>query len=331
MKIIKNELKYNRLALKPETLDDLWVLEKIISKGDIISGSTVRVIKIDRGESNTKVRKKIFVKLSAEKIEFNENQLRVAGKIMESSEGEHGYHSFEIVPDEIFTLEHEWKNYELEKIKKARVKNPKILICAIDYSEADFAMLTERLEILANIRGSTGKSYGTVDDNSYFNSLLDFIREKDCDAIIIAGPGFAKDSLIKFIKEKNPELLKKITLDSVSHTGISGIRELFSRGTIEKINQNSSMAEQTNLVEKFLLAIKDEKASYGKKEVEKAIELGAVDTLLISEKMVRENEELLKKTEKMGGTVKIIDSHHEAGEKLYNLGGFGAILRYKIN
>ena len=86
------------------------------------------------------------------------------------------------------------------------------------------------------------------------------------------------------------------------------------------------------MVEKFIEKLeKDEAVTYGLDHVSKAVELGAVDTVLISDKLVKENQELLKNTENNGGTVRIISSEHEAGEKLFNMGGIAAILRYKLD
>ncbi|RLI96396.1 MAG: mRNA surveillance protein Pelota, partial [Candidatus Aenigmatarchaeota archaeon] len=55
MKIIKKDLRHNKLVIKPETEDDLWVLEKIIQPGDLVSGKTVRSIAIERGDKREKV------------------------------------------------------------------------------------------------------------------------------------------------------------------------------------------------------------------------------------------------------------------------------------
>ena len=75
--------------------------------------------------------------------------------------------------------------------------------------------------------------------------------------------------------------------------------------------------------------------------------MGAVETLLISEKLLlekrmqkdskdqgdrnhRELEDLLHTVEKMNGAVQIIRSNHDAGKQLKSLGGALALLRYDI-
>ena len=86
--------------------------------------------------------------------------------------------------------------------------------------------------------------------------------------------------------------------------------------------------------------MKEGKATYGQKEVKKAVEQGAVEILMLTDNFItkkrEENtfskvEEIMKNTEKISGKVKIISSEHEGGQKLDGLGGMAAILRYKID
>jgi protein pelota len=73
---------------------------------------------------------------------------------------------------------------------------------------------------------------------------------------------------------------------------------------------------------------------YGIEDVKNALEVGAVETLLIIDKLIRgknaQVEEILIHTESLSGNVVIISSIHDAGKQLEALGGIAAILRYKI-
>ena len=44
MKILKIDKQLNQLLVIPENLDDLWHLEKVIEKNDIVAGKTDRKI-----------------------------------------------------------------------------------------------------------------------------------------------------------------------------------------------------------------------------------------------------------------------------------------------
>lgn len=328
MRILKKDLRHNIVVLVPENGDDLWLLSEMLGKGDVVSGKTLRSIKIDRGDTRTSVRKSVFAKVAVEKMEFEGEQLRASGKLLECSEGEKGWHAFEIMAGESVAIEREWRNYEIQRLEHAKTKHPRILVCIMDDSEADFYMLTEKLEHLASFRGATGKTYGHSNKDKYYEELLDYMKDKDCFRIIVAGPGFAKDELARLSKESG----LKIMTDGIAHTGDAGMKEILRRGTVEKIVKSSSIAEQTRLVEDFFSRLSiDGRVAYGRDAVRNAANSGAVSTLLVSDKRVRENEDILKAAEGTGAEIKIIYSTHEAGERLLALGGFAAFLRYKIS
>ena len=75
------------------------------------------------------------------------------------------------------------------------------------------------------------------------------------------------------------------------------------------------------------------------KEVENAVSLGAVKTLLISDSLIikarnenfyKELESIMKLAETTKAEVHIISASHDSGKKLESLGGIACILRYKI-
>jgi len=72
--------------------------------------------------------------------------------------------------------------------------------------------------------------------------------------------------------------------------------------------------------------------TYGKKEVETASQAGAVEQLLVIDKLVREPgvEKIMNTTENLGGKVMVISSEHDGGKQLQGLGGIAALLRYGV-
>src|SRR2546427_1814801 len=72
--------------------------------------------------------------------------------------------------------------------------------------------------------------------------------------------------------------------------------------------------------------------AYGPAEVAEAIEAGAVETLLVSDAVVRNPgiEDLMRSAESARGAVVLVSRHHEAGQKLEALGGIAALLRVPI-
>ena len=336
VKILKKNLKRGLITVRLENPDDAWKLESVLEEGDLVSGRTLRSMEILRGDKKEKTGKKsMFLKIKLEKKEFHEysGKLRLIGKILDGPEDIIGsYHTLNAEEGKTIEIEKEWKKWQVEKLKKSLVNQPKVLVCIMDERDCSFFEISEKIKKIAEIRNVTaGKQFG-ADYKSYFGKVISFMLKKDFEKIILAGPGFAKEDLYKKMGEREKELSKKITLDSCSHTGETGIQEIIKRGTIERVGKESRITRETKLVEEFLGEIaKDGMVTYGKEEVKKALEMGAVEKLLVSEKTLKENEKLMEDAEKSGANIFIISEEHESGQKLSRLGGIAAFLRFRIN
>ena len=337
MQIIKMDLKKNRLTLKTETPEDLYVLESILKPGDIIRGKTLRGMTIRRDDQVIKGEKRwIHVGLRVESIKFNEesNELRVGGKIIEAPEDvELAHHTFEIGIGTVVEIEHEWKKYEIERIKELKVKKPRIGVCILDEEECDIWIISESIKKIGSIRGIHGKRYKSSMESEikkYFSEILKILQNIEVDGLIIAGPGFIKEEFYNFIRQAH--LVKNVLVDSVSHTGDVGLNELLRRGTVERMIKNSMVVEETKLVEKFLEKIsKNDLVVYGLEETRKALEMGTVETFIISDKLIRSHEDLLDLAEKTDAKIRIISSNHDAGKRFLGMGGIGGFLRFRID
>src|SRR3989338_10919881 len=92
------------------------------------------------------------------------------------------------------------------------------------------------------------------------------------------------------------------------------------------------MKEKT-LMNRFFELLKTEqnKAAYGREQVKKVIELGAVDKLLLSEAIDEKDIDVFSElAEHYSTEVIIISIETNEGLRLKELGGFAAILRYAI-
>ena len=229
------------------------------------------------------------------------------------------------------------KNYHLERLERARKGSTrgKALIVIMDDEEAELAFLKDigieqKARILA---GKQGKRMGKGDNKrAYFEELLGKIKELRVDKIVVAGPGFEKQNFEKFLKEKNSVI--KATFESTNSVGITGLNELIKSGKIDKLIAGFHVAEEARAVEKVLEGLSSGKAAVGLSEVKKAVEAGAVEELVVEEKLLSVNrnevEELLEKTEQLNGRIVFASQKNDAGKKLDGLGGIAATLRYKL-
>lgn len=108
-------------------------------------------------------------------------------------------------------------------------------------------------------------------------------REDKLLGIIVGGPGFTKDKLIEddYIHQELQE--KIVAKESTDFSGEEGLEELVAKA--EDAIQDSQVIKEKNLVNEFFENLKKEngKSEYGPERVKEALDIGAVETVLISE------------------------------------------------
>jgi len=186
--------------------------------------------------------------------------------------------------------------------------------------------------------------------HEYFKKVADlaaesFLGEKAVTGLIIGGPGPTKDY---FVKEGylHHELEKKVidTFDT-GYTDEYGLKELVKNAS--KALENLDIIKEKKLMEHFFEELRrgDESlAVYGEAEVLKALETGAVDTLLVSEGIdtLRESkgvgnvadksyvQTLSEMAANFGTKVELVSTDSEEGEMLIKaFNGLAGILRYR--
>ena len=335
MKLLKKDFKHET-KIKPENADDLWNLKSILSVGDIVGARTLRTLQAsDKGE-----KKPVYLKLKVEKVSFDEEgvHLRVHGKIIAGPDDiQFGYHSILVDINTIISVEKAWRSTDILRLNDSlKCRGSKVLICVMDDRRADFALASDvKIVNKASISAkSAGKLYGGESPSVYYDEVIAYLSENMelCDKIIVAGPGFTRDNLYSAVKDA--ALKAKIALEVSSVTGKTGINEVIKRGGLERVMKESRISSETAKVESFLTDIaKDSKlVTYGRSHVIDAVGCGAVSLILVSDKLMRDNdiEKMIDEQKKQKGEVMIINTTHEAGEKLHALGGVAAFLRFRM-
>ncbi len=343
MKILSMDRKTGEAKLLLQTPDDLWHVYNLVEPGDtVIATSFRREEKImDKLRPERMGKKKTRIALRAEKSEFHEftDRLRIQGVIVEAPQDLGEHHTFNFKVRDTLSIVKDWKEHHLTRLNDAvdATHEPLITFLSIDDETALLAQLHQYgIEELAEIRSSgTGKMYPTKGGREeYFAEIVSKLKSMDLgEALIVLGPGFEKEAIVQVIRDKLPDVASKTSLFPTSHCGMLGIQEALKGGMASEILEESRVGMETKLVEQLLTEISTEgNYAYGPDEVRSATERGAVETLLVTNKMLRDTdvEELLKNVERARGKVVIVSAGHEAGKKLDSLGGLGALLRYKV-
>ena len=358
MRILGEKIKKRgegQITLIPENLDDLWLLYNILTPGDIVYAQTFRRVKFGEDKSRSE-RISMFLGIEVTSIAFDKysTRLRVKGKIIKGPErlcSIGSFHTLNISPNTKLTIhKRQWPKPLLEKLyQSTKRKTAEAVIVAIDSEEATIAKLTDytvtiKTTIYSHIPGKT-----LADGKTRLQALKTFLGQvakaisenvtKDTIGIIIAGPADTKNKLYELIKEQYPQLAGKCIIDTVSDGTQAGVNEVLKRGAAIKMLKKLRIAMEEALMEEIFERIaKDGNVAYTLDDVEKAAEIGAVETLLITNnlftKLMRENpqrlEKLLENVEQGRGKVHIVDIDTNAGMKLKAIGEIAALLRYKI-
>jgi protein pelota len=340
-----------RITLVPESLDDLWHLAYVLEPGDLVAGDTHR--RIQRQEEQMRdtggEREHMHVTIDVEDVEFHKfsNRLRVAGTIADCSrEDQLGlHHTLNVEERDEIEVEKHWKTDQLARLNEAveATDQPDVAIATVEEGEAYIHLVQQYgVDEYASFKGTTGKGEYARSREELFGDLASALSHLEAEAIILAGPGFTKQDALDFVEEEYPDLAKKITTVDTSAVGGRGVHEVLKRGAVEEVQQETRIAEETELIDELTEQIATEgKAAYGIEEVQKAVDFGAVETLLILDERLRKERagegdwevdvnDLVESVEQQGGDVTVFSHEFAPGDQLRNLGGIAAILRYRL-
>ena len=331
MKIIREDQKEAIVEVLPETLDDLWHLSHIIEVGDNASSKTTRRIQDNTGDklrSDRGVKKTFYLGLDIENISFHlfTGKLRLTGVITRGPEdiiplGSH--HTLEVKLNNSLSIKkNRWPKWAINRLNQAIESSKKLsaIIVVLEDDTATLGLIRQfGVEYYGPIKGHiSGKRI--IDKNrqknilEFYQKVIDSIVKFDSiQNIVIAGPGFLKNDFYDYLKDKHQDLKK---------------------GTVEKLTAENRVAQEMAAINNLLtqIAKNSSKIAYGVKETSNAINLGAVEQLLILDNEVPNNDmsNLMDMVENMKGEVMVISSEHDGGKQLESLGGVAAILRYAI-
>lgn len=357
MKVLSLDRKKKLARLAVENSDDLWHLYNLIDPEDTLLARTSREIKAEGEAARPGAGRRMMLNLGVQVVDAffdkNSNRLRVRGKITqcpERFEGLHGaHHSHSISVGTVLTLAKDnWSPTHLRRLQDAsNVKSPPVLIAALDDEEICVAQLgrfgfevkfDKRVKIPGKLEADKRKDAFKIYFDEIASALAHVAANKQ---IVIVGPGFVKTDFMSYMKNTSPALASKVVhVGHGSFGGEAGVSEALRSGALTKVLRQNRVIMEMNLIEDLLFELaKSNKASYGVDNIEQASNYGAVETLLVVDRYLREvsDEErkrvegIMHAVEKTRGKVMIISGEHEGGEKIRSLGGLAAKLRFVIS
>ncbi|MEF8835278.1 MAG: mRNA surveillance protein pelota, partial [Candidatus Thermoplasmatota archaeon] len=293
MKILHQDKREGKIKVRIDNLDDLWHLKNIVNPEDVISAITYRreetqrdKIRSERGE-----KKRMRLDIEVEKVEFHEftDRLRILGVIIEGPQDHGSYHTLNLTEGDELTIIKEWDDHELDRLKEAveRSEEPLITFVALEEDEVTIAIMRQygvkEMATLSPNRG--GKMYDSekMTREEFFEEIVKKLETiiDPGEPLVILGPGFTKEDFFEYCKRNHEELVKNSEVVPAGEGGMTGVNEVIKKGKERDTLDGQRMSYETEMVEELLREIKSDGAyTYGMENVEEAVRIGAVDTLL---------------------------------------------------
>jgi len=336
----------NSISVIPEDSDDLLNLRRIIKENDKVIGDTTRVLKQDRdyARPDKGERIKVRIALTVEKISLDDvlDKLRVGGTISESSNESvpHGsHHSFILkINDGITISKKKWLPFEKKLLESSNNQVGFVLI-AIDTADCGIARLRgTHLEFMPNMySGSGGKRYKTnFNIEKFFDqvqqAILTILKKEDI--VIIFGPGETKKRFSNHIQKSQKFNVKVV--EGIDSGGEDGIYIFTKSQSMKEIMSDSNLSKAALIIDEIMILAnkKSRKFTMGFDETYNANQMGAVESLVFSDKAIQDGEQkmidFLNDVEEKGVKIYSVDSSTDIGLRVTGLGGIVSLLRYTI-
>lgn len=271
-----------------------------------------------------------------------------AGNISENEgQTDIGLWSFE--PPEPLKIKKYWcdKKFEIEPLKEMIEEKEVYGLIVLDNKECSIGLLKgKKIEMLKEIDsivpgkfrkgGQSAQRFQRVREgliNDWYKKIAETSREyfskaKNIKGVIIGGPGPAKNDFVDgdyLVADVRKNILG---VKNTGYTDEQGLEELVQRS--QDILAEAAIAKEKALLQKFFEELRKDSglSVYGKDKIMNILEMGAVDTILITEGI--EHEDIAEKAKDYGTNIEIVSKDTREGEQLFQLGGIAAILRYKV-
>jgi len=342
MKLISQNPKAGEMKFLVTEPDDLWHLYHIIEPGDVVKGVTFRREegRMDAIRAEREEKRRIFISLSVERCEFHEfsSTLRVMGIILEAPFDRGAHHTLNVgIGSELSLVKQRWPAQIMERIKEAisGTGSSRIIAVAIEYGEATIAVIKSfGVDEIATVYSSMQKeSTGKEDREAFYREIVEQVKALPTLPVIVVGPGFIKEDFIETARVMDPARFGSAKLVSSGQGGMSGIREALSSPENVSVLRDVRIARESALLEELKRCIAvNGLCTYGFREVSGALEAGAVAHLLVTDRMLRQDEGrmLMERAEGISARHSVLTSDWETGRELDALGGVAAFLRFRL-
>lgn len=150
--------------------------------------------------------------------------------------------------------------------------------------------------------------------------------------ILVGGPGMAKIDMMSCAEMSEQIKGKVIAIKDLSYTGEFGLQELVDLSS--DVLANEEIATEKKIMQQFFefLRTREKMVTYGYDATKKALSMGMVATVLLSEALDDSVFESIEEEAKQySSDIKLISVDTREGVQLRDLGGIASILRFELH
>jgi len=344
--------------------EDSWVLYTVLQHGDLVQGESKRKVQVGSGLDPGRERVRVRVALRVEEVSFDgeSDKLRVRGRNERESEyvPMGSYHALELGPgDETSVTKEEWDKVDWSALREASkpdrgadalavlIREGLAFVCSVSPS---------RTAVKAKVKSSMPRKRGTFSEQARMRSVAKFtsrvVQQLEnvaesmprLRAMVIAGPGRAKDDLAESLNTSGPlgrfSARNTVIRAHLAEPFPQNLPQLLAQQGVANFLEGARASKEAAALERWhkLLADSPARAAFGPSDVQLAHANGAIAELLItdlrhSSKSPEERSqwrELADSVKATGGAVHILSSAHSTGQRLEKLSGVAASLRFPL-
>ena len=353
MQILRRESMLWRLRIT--TNDDLWSLARLARRGMSIGMLGERRDQTTAGEEGGRAkaaeRKKMWIRLRIESTEYQSfsDVVRIHGIIEEAKIdiGSHHTHIISIGDEIELTCQLPFLSTDEQLLQQAvdAAKQTQIALAAVENDEVILFHITPR-----GLRESTtwamsggGKRIDIKQSTGVAKQFRErVIKElteslKDDTPLILCGPGHAREVMLTDLR--NSGQTRFMSSVGTSMSGRSGANEVLRENLAGNLLENYAISKEISILEEAWKRISTNgPVAYGTEEIDKALHEGAIETLLISADLLRDEDASIggkswqnwtKSLTDYGGELIQCSTDHDSGQQLLGLGGAVALLRFR--
>ena len=320
------------LRVRAEREEDLYYLYLLIDRGDLVRAWTTREYRPEGAKRSERIRVRLGVRVEALEFHRFRRSLRVRGVVVEAPEDLEGvrgrHHSIDVqVGAEVEVVKPVDYPRQLidELVELARRSSARALLVAVDTDEAAMAWVDQfGVEVVSTL------SRGAVGDDAPIRRFLEAVagkvRQMGARRLIVAAPSPILDEARRVFGQAE--------YVPIGSGGLPGVYE-FQR-TATEVLARLGLAEAASLVNRLMeLAAKSPgRLALGFEAVERAVEVGAAEVVLVVDEVFKERAEEFRRLARsvygVGARLIFVPETTDAANVLRGLGGVAAILRYEL-